>query len=124
MLRAGVRAFVGKLSMDISARPSYVEPSADTSIAAVRSFISKMQELVASIPLHDRLVEPVITPRFVPTCSDALLHGLGALAKDTGARVQSHLAEARDMLDYVQQTRGSSDIDIFDQESTNLRHLF
>lgn len=117
MLNAGIRAFVGKLSMDISSRPTYVEASADEAIHAARSFINHTQELVSALPTHERLVEPVITPRFVPTCSDALLHGLGALAKETGVRVQSHLSEARDQLDYVRQTREMSDIDIFDQAS-------
>ena len=38
----------------------------------------------------------VVTPRFIPTCSDALLEGLGRLAAKHRARgcwVQSHLAE-------------------------------
>jgi guanine deaminase len=38
-------------------------------------------------------VRPVITPRFVPTCSPALLHGLGAIARRTGVLVQSHISE-------------------------------
>lgn len=118
MQSAGVRAFVRKLSMDISARPSYVESSVEASIGAAKSFISRMQDMVSSLPENERLVEPVITPRFVPTCSDALLHGLGTLARESGVRVQSHLAEARDQLNYVLQTRGIPDIDIFDQASS------
>ena len=42
------------------------------------------------------LTRQVVTPRFIPTCSDALLEGLGRLAAKHRARgcwVQSHLAE-------------------------------
>ncbi|KAJ7928059.1 Metallo-dependent hydrolase, partial [Mycena leptocephala] len=73
---AGLRAFVGKLSMDISSRPSYKELSAQASLDAAHSFVEKCRGLTASLPTHERLVEPVLTPRFVPTCSDELLVGL------------------------------------------------
>ena len=38
--------------------------------------------------LQSPLVEPVITPRFVITCTDSLLDGLGQLAADYGVKVQ------------------------------------
>jgi|SouAtlMetagenome_1021521.scaffolds.fasta_scaffold49259_2 cytosine/adenosine deaminase-related metal-dependent hydrolase len=51
-------------------------------------------------PTFDRggngLTRQVVTPRFIPTCSDTLLEGLGRLAAKHRARgcwVQSHLAE-------------------------------
>lgn len=117
MQRIGIRAFVGKLSMDISTRPTYVEPTHSESIASARSFIDRMRALTAHLPHHARLVEPVLTPRFVPTCSDALLRGLGELAEKTGVRVQSHLAEARDQMKAVQQSRGVSDLEVFERVS-------
>ena len=117
MQRIGIRAFVGKLSMDISTRPTYVEPTHSESIASARSFIDRMRALTAHLPDHARLVEPVLTPRFVPTCSDALLRGLGELAEKTGVRVQSHLAEARDQMKAVQQSRGVSDLEVFERVS-------
>ena len=77
MMDAGIRAFVGKLSMDISSRPTYKEASAKDALAAVSSFASKCAALNDQLPPHMALVEPVLTPRFVPTCSDELLKGLG-----------------------------------------------
>lgn len=112
---AGVRAFVGKLHMDISSRPSYVEASTQTSVDAARSFISRCQALVSDRPPHTRLVQPVITPRFVPTCSDELLTALGELAAETGVMIQSHLAEAHDQVKWVQATRHKDDMDVFDE---------
>jgi guanine deaminase len=117
MQRIGVRAFIGKLSMDISTRRTYVEPTHSESIASARSFIDGMKALTSGLPDHARLVEPVLTPRFVPTCSDALLQGLGELAEQTGIRVQSHLAEARDLMKAVQDSRGMSDLKVFERVS-------
>ena len=119
MQAAGIRAFVGKLSMDISSRPSYVEPSASEALSAARNFITAVREKQAEYPKHMQLVAPVITPRFVPTCSDELLAGLGKLSAELDVRIQSHLAEARDQVDWVRETRGEDDIDVFDKVSDN-----
>ncbi|KAJ8080430.1 hypothetical protein PM082_017263 [Marasmius tenuissimus] len=114
---AGLRGFVGKLSMDISTRPSYVESSTEESLASIRSFTDKMKGMVGHLPTHKRLVEPVVTPRFVPTCSDKLLHGLGKLAADESLRIQSHLAEAHDQVEWVRAERGMEDIDVFEKNN-------
>ena len=115
MQNAGLR---GKLSMDISTRPTYTEHTSAEAIVAASSFLDRMATLTADLPPHMRLVEPVLTPRFVPTCSDALLHGLGEHAARTGVRVQSHFAEARDEVDWVRSERGVDDIDAFDKART------
>ena len=67
------------------------------------------------------MIHPVITPRFVPTCSDELLEGLGKLSKDKGVRVMSHMCEARDQVDWVKNTRaGKEDVKIFNQVCMDL----
>lgn len=111
MRDAGLRAYVGKLSMDISSRKTYVESSKEAALDAARSFLNKFPEK----PAATDLVEPVITPRFVPTCSDELLTGLGQLAKEKNSRIQSHLAEARDQVNWVEKERRAADIDVFDK---------
>lgn len=70
---------------------------------------------MSHLPPTQRLVEPVLTPRFVPTCSDDLLSGLGQLSDQLDLRIQSHLAEARDQVDWVLRERGMQDIDVFDK---------
>ena len=59
--------------------------------------------------LASRLVEPVITPRFTPACTDALLEGLGELAESTGVRVQTHCAESDWHCGYALDRFGTSD---------------
>ncbi|EMD39920.1 hypothetical protein CERSUDRAFT_112165 [Gelatoporia subvermispora B] len=115
MQAAGIRAFVGKLSMDISSRPTYIEKSSEESLSAAKKFIRDCCAQVADLPLHERLVQPVVTPRFIPTCSDELLKGLGALAADESVMVQSHMAESHDEVEWVKAERKQDDIDIFDQ---------
>ncbi|TFY69082.1 hypothetical protein EVG20_g3298 [Dentipellis fragilis] len=115
MQQAGIRALVGKLSMDISTRPTYTEHSASASLASAESFINNIEALMAPLPPHQRLVQPVLTPRFVPTCSNELLEGLGQLSARTGVMIQSHLAEARDEVDWVRQERGIDDFEVFEK---------
>ncbi|KAJ7176017.1 hypothetical protein C8R46DRAFT_77568 [Mycena filopes] len=115
MQTAGLRAFVGKLSMDISSRPSYQEASTDISLKAAHSFVEKCRNLTVHLPIHERLVEPVLTPRFVPTCSDELLVGLGQMSTTQDLKIQSHLAEALDQVEYVRKERGVEDIEVFDR---------
>jgi len=117
MQTAGIKAFIGKLSMDISSRPSYVEASAQDALSSLESFVNKCHALVSHLPEHRRLVEPVITPRFVPTCSDNLLAALGEMSEAKSLRIQSHLAEAHDQVEWVQRERGAPDIDVLDRVS-------
>ena len=124
MRAAGIRAFVGKLSMDRNSRPTYIEASAQSSLVAAQSFIDKCYSLEDGVEPHRRLVEPVITPRFVPTCSDELLQGLGRLAERRGLRVQSHMAEALDQVKWVRHERGREDMDVFEQVGPIQFHWF
>lgn len=117
MQEAGIRAFVGKLSMDISSRPSYVEASAKASLEAAKAFCERCMDISSCLPAHERLVEPVLTPRFVPTCTDDLLSGLGELSAVRRTRIQSHMAEAHDQVQWVLSERGMDDMDVFAQVS-------
>lgn len=123
MQSAGCRAFVGKLSMDIDITPpdsvttTYVEPSVSDSLGAAESFIRHCREIVSNLPEFERRVEPVLTPRFVPTCTDALLKGLGDISSRHGLKIQSHLAEAKDQVEWVRAERKMEDIDVFDKVS-------
>lgn len=115
MQAKGIRAYVGKLSMDISSRPTYVEPSAETSLESARAFSRDCQGLTSDLPEHERLVQPILTPRFVPTCSNDLLQGLGSLAKERNLWVQSHMAESLDQVKWVKEKHGLDDIDVLDK---------
>ena len=49
------------------------------------------------------LVQPVVTPRFVPTCTPELLRALGRLAQEERCHVQSHISESLDNQAFVAQ---------------------
>lgn len=64
--------------------------------------------------LHSPIVKPVLTPRFVPTCSDLLLRSLADIAKERGVLVQSHMCESTDQEAWVRSTRARADEEVFD----------
>lgn len=119
MQAAGLRGFVGKLSMDVditspeSASKTYIENSASEALKSARSFVMRCQHMQEHLPTAQRLVEPVLTPRFVPTCSDELLDGLGRMSAELHVKVQSHMAEAKDQVEWVRALRGMEDVDVF-----------
>lgn len=87
----GQRAWVGRVAMDHpEGTPEwYRDESADAALAATRESIEQIRRL--DDPRG--LVQPIITPRFIPACTDELLESLGALAAETGLLVQTHCSE-------------------------------
>jgi guanine deaminase len=61
------------------------------------------------------MLAAVVTPRFIPACTDAALEGLGALARETGARVQTHAAESDWEVAHVRGRTGLSDAEALDR---------
>lgn len=61
-------------------------------------------------------LQPVLTPRFLPTCSPALLRALGELAAQHCVAVTSHIAESYDESAFVRQLEGQevSEVALFD----------
>ena len=92
-IEKGQRALVGKVVMDDPAAcPDYYrDESAETAIAETRAVIDHIR----SHPDNGAgRVLPVVTPRFIPSCTDAVLQGLGALAAECGCHVQTHVSES------------------------------
>ncbi|MDE7252093.1 MAG: guanine deaminase [Acetatifactor sp.] len=85
MRDAGFAAYIGKVNMDRQSPEGLCEDTA-RSLADTRDFI----ETVLSWNCE---IKPIITPRFVPSCTDQLMAGLGKLSKEYHLPVQSHLAE-------------------------------
>ncbi|CAJ1384138.1 unnamed protein product [Effrenium voratum] len=62
------------------------------------------------------LVQPVVTPRFLPTCTPKLLQGLGRLADKYGCIIQSHLSESIDEVEFSATLfPGQTDAEVFHQ---------
>lgn len=103
--------------MDLNGLPNYIETTSQ-SLSRTVEFIDALQLLTLPLPLHKRIVEPVITPRFIPTCSKELLEGLSELSKSRGVRVQSHLLESRDQVEWSKgMWDGKDDIEVFNTVS-------
>lgn len=87
------RGFVGKVVMDNPNQTpaDYRDATAATALTDTESFIKATFELS-----KDRLIPitPVITPRFLPSCSDKALAGLGKLAQYYDLPIQSHCSES------------------------------
>lgn len=94
--RAGLAGGAGKVNMDRNSPDILREESAAASLADTEQWILATREKFPHI-------RPVITPRFVPSCTPELLAGLGALAEKYGIPVQSHLDENQDEIALVAQ---------------------
>jgi guanine deaminase len=92
----GQRAFVGKVNIDRNG-PEYYTETTQGSIDATKSFVTKV------LDMKDDLVQPIITPRFVPVCSRQLLESLGQFAKEKNVRIQTHLSENKSEIEWVKQ---------------------
>ncbi len=92
-LDRGQRALIGLVAMDNPEQcpPYYRQASADEAEADTRAFIASVQAMKGN---ESKLVLPVVTPRFIPSCTDDLLHRLGALVRETGCHVQTHCSES------------------------------
>lgn len=92
----GPRCFVGKVSMDRHCPEGYVETT-EGSLRETEEFIKYVQAKNPDTPPgRPPLVLPVVTPRFLPTCTPELLAGLGGLARKYRCMCQSHLSESCD----------------------------
>ncbi len=90
--KAGFHGYVGKVNMDRNSPDSLVEDT-DESIASTRSFIERSSAYSS--------IRPIITPRFIPSCSDRLLKELGRIASGLSIPIQSHLDENRSEIEWV-----------------------
>jgi guanine deaminase len=104
------RALIGKVAMDHTAEcpPAYRDASAEAAIEQTRELFADIAER------HDDLVTAVVTPRFTPACTDALLAGLGAIARATGCHVQTHCSESDWQHGHARSRFGMSDLAALD----------
>ena len=106
-LAFGQRAYVGRVAMDHpDGTPDwYRDLSASDGIeASHRSIVD-----IRSLPGNHGLVQPIVTPRFIPACTDELLDGLGKLAAAESVLTQTHCSESDWEHGYVLERHGTSD---------------
>lgn len=97
-MKKGQRAFIGRVCMDSSVNPSYYrDESPEQALEATRATI----DYIHHIDPQRSLISPIITPRFAPSCTSALLKGLGNLAAspllhkpdEPPLPIQTHISE-------------------------------
>ncbi|MEM6636783.1 MAG: amidohydrolase family protein [Pseudomonadota bacterium] len=108
----GQRAIVGRVAMDLaSGCPDYYrDADAQASVDETARFITAVRSLDGNA-----LVEPAVTPRFIPACSNHALEGLGTLAAETGVPVQTHCSESDWEHAHVIERMGMTDTAALDQ---------
>lgn len=107
-LNKGQRGFVGKVVMDDPDQcpDDYRDASAAEGLDQTIAFIEFVRALDGN---KSGLVKPVVTPRFIPSCTDAALQGLGAIAHDHNCHIQTHCSESDWEHGFVLERHGKTD---------------
>ncbi|MCU9816373.1 amidohydrolase family protein [Paraclostridium sp. AKS73] len=120
--QSGLGAFVGKVNMNINCTDDLLE--------VTEKSISDTEYILENYYNTDALVNPIITPRFIPSCNSELLKSLGDLALKYNTPTQSHLSENLGEIDWVRQLQPESEFygdaynrfNLFGQTKTLMAH--
>ena len=92
----GVITYVGKVNMDRNGGEGLQEESAEASLQATLDWLQAIEGRYKN-------TKPILTPRFIPSCSDDLMRGLGKLSVERNLRIQSHLSENQSEVAWVKE---------------------
>jgi len=97
----GLITYVGKVNMDRNA-PDYLrEPDAEAAVSDTERWLRETMGAYAR-------TRPILTPRFIPSCTPETMAGLAALRRKYGVPVQSHLDEQPEEIDWVRELEPES----------------
>lgn len=94
--KAGLATMVGKVNMDRNS-PDYLREETEESVNETISWLEEVQKKQYQ---HTR---PILTPRFIPSCTDELMHKLKDIQVKYQIPVQSHLSENYGEIAWVQE---------------------
>ena len=94
MEKSGLVSYVGKVNMDREASEALTEKSAEDSAYATFGWINAVKDKFEN-------TKPILTPRFIPCCTDKLMEELREIQMAYGIPVQSHLSESKGEIDFV-----------------------
>lgn len=114
MEQTGIVSFVGKVNMDREASPRLVEESAMASAYNTFGWINAVSGKYTR-------TKPILTPRFIPCCTDELMQELREIQMAYGIPVQSHLSESKGEVEFVKTLRPEN---VFYGEAYNDYDLF
>ena len=92
--KAGLCGYVGKVSMDRNS-PDILTETTEEAISEEIRFIDEASSM--------KNIKPIVTPRFIPSCTDSLLSALGAIGKERNLPVQTHLDENQSEIEWVRE---------------------
>lgn len=101
MEETGLISYVGKVNMDRDAAEELKEESAEKS---ARDTIDWLENIVEKF----NRTKPILTPRFIPCCTDELMERLREIQDRYGLPVQSHLSENPGEIQLVRELRPDS----------------
>lgn len=98
--RAGMAGLVGKVNMNRNC-PDGLTETVDEANEACAALVNEFGG-------EDSRVRPIVTPRFIPSCSHELLTACGEMARRYHLPVQSHLSENHGEIELVKQLEPES----------------
>ena len=114
MEESGLVSYVGKVNMDREASAALVEESAEASAYDTFGWINATKDKFIN-------TKPILTPRFIPCCTDKLMEELREIQMTYGIPVQSHLSESKGEIEFVKFLRPNN---LFYGDSYNEYDLF
>lgn len=114
MEETGLISYVGRVNMDRDGGENLCEKDAETALKEDEKWLDDLKIRNLS------RTKPILTPRFIPSCSDELMRGIGQLARKYHLRIQSHLSENPEEIALVHQLVPSSEnyTDAYEQFGT------
>ena len=94
MEESGLVSYVGKVNMDREASQALTEDSPEISAYTTFGWINAVKDKFKN-------TKPILTPRFIPCCTDKLMEELREIQMAYGIPVQSHLSESKGEIDFV-----------------------
>ena len=91
--KAGIGGLVGKVNMNRNCPEALQESVSDARKAC--------DELMREFDRDDSLVRPIMTPRFIPSCTPEMLEACGEMVRKYQLPVQSHLSENHSEIELV-----------------------
>ncbi|MBE6927425.1 MAG: guanine deaminase [Ruminococcaceae bacterium] len=96
MEKSGLVSYIGKVNMNRNSPDFLCETSVEQALADTEQWICDTKDRFQN-------TYPIITPRFIPSCTDELMHGLRKLVEKYKVPVQSHLSENYGEIAWVQE---------------------
>lgn len=93
---SGIHAMAGKVNMDRNSPDNLCETNASQSESDTRRWLERV------LGKYEH-VKPILTPRFIPSCTDELMERISNIQKESHLAVQSHLSENPGEIQWVKE---------------------